>query len=127
MEFLILVGFALIMIGALVVVFHNNIVSMEKVREDVLMNQVFNIVFSEFEFARLAMPVYNRTFYLPSGIDGNVYNISIYDDVEVVINYKGREYVKFLSDDVVIVGDSFLVPGPNYLVKECVDCALLLN
>ena len=125
LEFVILIGFALLMISVLLVVFQNNLVRVQSVREEVIVDQMFNLILSEIEFAELSKPVYNRTFYLPNDIGGYSYDLFVRDGVEIVLEYMGVRHVRFLTTTKV-EGD-FSVPGRNYISKQCLDCNVSLN
>ena len=116
LEFLILIGFALILVAGLLVIFQDQVSSMSSAREDVVVDQMFNLVLSEFDFAMVSRPVYNRTFFLPRSLGGFDYNVSIIDDVEVVLEYRGVEYVRFLEEGQYSIDGDF-EKGRNILVK----------
>ena len=123
LEFLVLIGFALILISALLVVFQNRVSDMEAVREEAIVNQMFNLIFSEFEFAVMSRAVYNRTFYLPHTLGGHAYTLELVEDRDVVLSYLGKEHVRFLKEDY-FTGD-FSAPGENVIIKNSTNHILL--
>ena len=125
LEFLVLISFALILISGLLVVFQNQVSSMEAVREKALVEQMYNLVLSELDFAMMSPPVYNRTFFLPRTLGGHNYSVSIVDDVEVVLEYRGVRNVFFLASDQYNISGDFLI-GNNVIIKHS-DNMLALN
>lgn len=126
LEFSLLISFALIIVSVLIVVFNNNISDLEQKKEQVLIEQAFNLVLSEIEFAEMSLPVYERTFYLPATLGGQPYTISVQDRQDIVINYLGREYVYFLSNQTRLNG-SFSGSSGNHIYKNCTNCDIILN
>jgi hypothetical protein len=126
LEFTILIGFSLILISSMLVVFQRNIENAEKNREDVIVEQMFNLVMSEFDFAEMSKPVYDRTFYLPLEIGGRGYDLNLEDNVEIVIDYMGQKRVMFLTNNTQVYG-KFNSSGKNNIIKLCTNCTLFLN
>lgn len=127
LEFTILVGFSIILISSMLVVIQNNLEDAEQTRKEAKIEQMFNLVMSELEFAEMSKPIYERTFYLPPELGGHQYNITLYDNREVVLDYMGQRRVMFLTDNVTISGNFDVSAGTNTIKKDCENCTLILN
>ena len=126
LEFTILIGFSLILITAMLLIFQRNIETAERNREEIIVEQMFNLIMSEFDFAEMSRPVYDRTFYLPLELGGRGYSLDLRDGVEIVIDYMGRERVRFLTNNTKVDGE-FNASRINNIRKICTDCVLYLN
>lgn len=126
LEFVIIIGFALLLISALIVVFQNRIRDMQEDRDVTRINQMYNLILSEIDFAQQARPFYNRSFYLPNEIGGQTYSLHINDKVDIVLTYNGVNNVRFLSDDARVIGQ-FNVPGRNIIYKDFAGRFIYVN
>jgi hypothetical protein len=62
---------------------------------------IATLVENEIKLAKYVNDGYERTFKLPTKIDGNNYNITIVDNRELVVNYFEYEHVLFLPENVI--------------------------
>ncbi len=124
LEFLILIGFALMIMSVLIFLFSQNILDIERDRRDVIVDQFYNTLISEIELAHSARPYYERYFYLPSNLDGFEYSLEIRSDEEIVLEFKEDVYVRFL--DSMEVEGQFEVGDNNTIVKN-LDGSVELN
>jgi hypothetical protein len=67
----------------------------KKIAEDIA-----NLAYNEIETAKSVNDGYTRTFAMPTTVNGIGYTISIIDNRELVVNYLGYEYIKFLPSNV---------------------------
>ncbi|MBI1936430.1 hypothetical protein HYS31_08415 [Candidatus Woesearchaeota archaeon] len=58
---------------------------------------IANLVYTEVEIAKSVNDGYTRTFSLPQSVNGIDYSISLVGNREVIVDYLGYEYVKFLN------------------------------
>ena len=99
MEFVILITFLLLFFIITVVFIQARISEANEVKDRNHVNQLKNVIFNEIKIAK-AMPYnYTKEFYLPIYIEGSDYTINVTDGIELVINYKDKEYVYFFSQD----------------------------
>lgn len=61
---------------------------------------IAEFAYNEIEMAKSVNDGYARTFIMPQTINGVNYSISIIDSRELVVNYLGHEYVKFIPSNV---------------------------
>lgn len=61
---------------------------------------IANFAYKEIDIAKSTQDGYVRLFSMPETVNGVVYTIQIVDDRELIVNYQGYEYVKFLSSNV---------------------------
>ena len=115
-EFVILITFILIVFTVITIFVQARISEANQVKEKTYINQLKNIIFNEIKIAK-NMPVnYTKEFMLPLYIEGTSYNIDIIDGIEVIITYKDREYIYFLTQDFNEYSD--LGPGINLITKK---------
>ena len=68
----------------------------KKIAEDIA-----NLAYNEIETAEPLNDGYFRAFAMPQTVNGVEYAISIVGNRELIVNYLGNEYVKFLPPNVV--------------------------
>lgn len=115
LEFTIIIGFALLLASGFLIVFESSFSSADTDRESDIVDQFYNLILSEFEFADMSYPVYNRVFYLPQTVGGFNYSLNLIDGVELVMDYRGFEHVRFLTSASSVTGD--FQKGRNDLIK----------
>lgn len=115
LEFVILIGFALMMISVLLIVFQGNLERMNAERDEALINQMFNLVLSEISFAEISRPDYNRTFYLPINLGSQPYSLKLESKFEVVLDYAGEKRVMFLTNEPIV---GTFISGRNVIFKN---------
>ncbi len=124
-EFMILLGFTIVVAAVLIGVLETNLSSTQIQRDQQRADEVFSILMTEIEFADQTRPTFQRQFYIPFNIGGQEYDINIIDRQEVVITYNNKQYVYFLPQRVE--GD--VAVGNNLITKECFDvnCVITLQ
>jgi len=115
-EFVILITFILIVFTVITILVQSRISEANQIKNNNYAKQIKNIIFNEVKIAE-AMPVdYTKEFILPLYIEGNSYTIDIIDGTELIINYKDKEYVYFLSNN--FNSYSYIQPGINIISKK---------
>lgn len=135
LEFVLLVSFVLMAMGAFLVLTQTNLASAKVERDAELINKVMNVLNSELLFAEQSSPGYKRTFYLPVALEGTEYSISAAFDgsfirQDIVIVYNERTYIFFLPDNAIrIQNPEKLSTGETTISKVCgaFSCSLILE
>lgn len=98
-EFVVLVSFMLVVFFIFFLIIQNRIVDMSVKQDKQYLEEANNIVLSEVELAKNALPDYTRTFKLKV-FPGQEYKIQILNQNEIVTSFKKLEYVKFLQYNI---------------------------
>ena len=99
MEFVVLITFLLLLFTIIAIFVQARISEANQVKDKNYVDQLKNVIFNEVKIAK-AMPYnYTKDFTLPQYIEGSFYNINIAEGIELVINYKSKEYVYFFKQD----------------------------
>ena len=114
MEFVLLATFMLmVMLGFFAVTSSRFLEAKEegnkKVAEDIA-----NFAYREIEIAKSVNDGYIRAFSMPQTVNGVNYTLSVIDNKEIVVDYLGYEYVKFLPANVT----GNVVKGSNRVTKS---------
>jgi len=118
-EFVVLITFLLLLFTIIAIFVQARISEANQVKDKNYVDQLKNVIFNEVKIAE-AMPYnYTKAFTLPQYIEGSFYNINIADGIELVINYKSKEYVYFLNNDFNTY--SYTQPGINIISKKKYD------
>lgn len=113
-EFIVLIAFMfLVFLGFIAVITTKILESKENERQGIA-EDIAALVKNEIELAKSVTDGYNRTFNLPSKISGNMYNVEIIDNRELVVNYVDKEYVLFLQENI----QGNVNSGSNTIRKE---------
>jgi len=101
-EFILLLGFMVVVFIAFVVVIQGQIRDQQQVRQLSLYSQLADKVEREVLLAERVNPGYSREFDLPLTLDGEPYNLTLEGKDTIVIrgNYSENEYIRFLSSNV---------------------------
>jgi len=78
---------------------------------------IASLVYREIEIALSVNCGYARTFEVPQTVNGVDYNIEVVDNRELLVNYLGYEYVKFIP--TTIAGGFEVAKGLNKIENLC--------
>lgn len=119
LEFVLLLGFLIIMVTIIIVVFQ---VNREKVEEkiDIKMRDFAITVQNEIIYASEMNIGYNREFILPSAVENTAYIISIQNNTQMYLNYNNKTFYYKIPK---VNGD--LIVRKNKIVKT--ESEILLN
>lgn len=101
MEFVILVGFMLLVIVIFFSIASSRVLKAREDANGVIAEDLAKYAYREIEIAKSVNNGYIRTFSLPNKLVGNNYDIKIVDNKELIVNFLSKEHVLFLPGDVV--------------------------
>lgn len=113
MEFTVLTTFMLFIFATSFIVVQDKMTDIQDTKTDQRAEQLSNLIKSQVEIADRMYTGYQTKFTLPDHINGEDYEITIYNHTEIVVEYAGRKHIAFLQEP--IYGDFF--PGHNMLGK----------
>lgn len=113
MEFIVLASFLFLVVIGFFAVTSSNILNAKEEGNKKTTQDIAEFAYKEIETAKSVNDGYVRVFLMPRKVNGADYTIRIIDDRELVVNYLGNEYVKFLPANVS--GD--LGKGLNEILK----------
>jgi hypothetical protein len=117
LEFVLLVGFMLIVFFMFFFVIQERMVDTFKLQEQQILKEASNVIVNEFDVARFTLPDYQRTFFLPSA-GANEYSTQLKDPLELLISYNDVMVVRFLSEPVYgYIKDLLTDDGENIIYK----------
>ena len=123
-EFLILTGFMLLVFSAFFLVIKDRSAELNKNSALVEVESVAKTLQTEVAIANQVRNGYERTFELPSTINGERYEIFFAKDgmevskSEVIITSAGSEYLIYLPVNVTMMGTNYLNTGKNNITKD---------
>lgn len=131
-EFALLLSFVLLLVGGFLVAIQRNLEDAQKVRDEVVVNQLMNVLRSEILYAEQSGLGYSRTLFLPTNLDGISYNLSSdYLGREIVVNYRSKDYIfLYAGNSSRIYNESLLRPGELNISWICVnqfECGLSID
>ena len=127
-EFAILISFTLLVASVLFAVMQGNILDAQKTRDEVRVQQVMRIIENEIVLARASSigseGNYSRDFFLPMQLYGHNYEIEGDSSgpggfMDVVIRFKGEEYVYLMPETDDVLAPENLGRGVNTIRKSC--------
>lgn len=113
-EFLVLASVMFLFFLGLFAVISQQMVDMNEVRNQREVEDIIEIVKSEFQIAQTSIDGYNRIFYLPPSINGREYDMGLIDDTLVIL-YQGKRYDAFMPAE--LLPDTNVYKGANYVMK----------
>lgn len=100
LEFVVLASFMLLVIIGFFSVTSSNILQAKDEGNKKISSDITDFAYREIEIAKSLNDGYTRVFVMPQTVNGVNYSISIIDNRELMVNYLGNEYVKFLPANV---------------------------
>lgn len=100
MEFIVLASFMLVAVLGFFAVMSSKILESREDGNKKIAEDISNFAYREIEMAKGFNNGYERYFTMPSTINGAGYTINVTADRELIVNYLGNEYVRFLPSNV---------------------------
>ena len=113
-EFVVTVSFMLIVILTFFGLTSSKVLEAQEEGNKKIAEDIANLAYKEIEFAKSLNDGYIRTFSMPQTVNGADYSISVIDNRELVVNYLGFEYVKFMPGNVT----GNIAKGINIILKD---------
>ena len=113
-EFITLASFMLVAILGFLAVTSSTVLEAREEANSKIAEDIANFAYREITTAKSVNDGYKRIFTLPDTVNGVAYSISVIDNRELIINYLGHEYIKFLPSNVT----GTLVKGSNQIAKN---------
>lgn len=113
-EFVVTVSFMLLVVLIFFGLTSSEVLEAEESGNKKIAEDIANLAYQEIEFAKYLNDGYIRTFSMPQTVNGVDYSINIIDNRELVVNYLGFEYVKFIPGNVI----GNIKKDVNVLLKE---------
>lgn len=102
LEFIVLLGFLLIVFLSFTVVIQEKIREQEMANQRSLSVQLADMIEQELLLAARVAPGYSRAFLLPRVLGKQPYNVTLENGDTLVITKNGEEYLRFLSVNVTL-------------------------
>lgn len=117
-EFIIVIAFSLMFLAIFLIYFQGELRTTSLDRDRASAQQVYNLVLNEITMAEQSPARYERTFYVPTSIQGVPYSVDLIEGQDLVITLNNNQFVYFLPRPVDDGYENFGV-GDNTLVKTC--------
>lgn len=114
MEFIILASFMLLVILGFFAVTSSSVLEAREEKNKKIAEDIASIAYREIEIAKSVNDGYTKTFTIPQTVNGIDYSIRIINDRELIVNYLGFEYIKFLPSNVT----GNIVKGNNKISRN---------
>lgn len=114
-EFMFLLGFSIIIVTTIIALVGIEAEKRAFIQNEMLVQELFELVDTEINLARISPAIYTRTFFIPHLLDGREYSLSIEDNRDIVVNFNNELYVFFLNQTV----SGNLNKGENTIIKTC--------
>ena len=113
-EFIVLASFMLLVIVGFFAVASSKALDSREGANQKIAQDIAEFAYREIETAKSVNDGYARTFAMPQAINGVNYSISIIDNRELIADYLGHEYIKFLPSNVT----GNIIKGNNKISKS---------
>lgn len=119
-EFIFIISVMVFLVFLLLSIVNARITDFESTRKVKTAEEIGDIIFDQQTFIASLSDGISTEFVIPQYYNGREYEMSIIDNRELVIVYKGYEYVIYLKPDLVTpTGPVYPVPwGRNTIVKQ---------
>ncbi len=114
MEFIVLATFMLLVALGFFAVISSNLSDAKEEANKKIAQDIAEFAYREIEIAKSVNDGYVRVFTLPQTINGVSYSVNITDNRELIVNYLGNEYIKFLPSNI----SGNLTKGNNKIYKK---------
>ena len=99
-EFIILTSFMFLVIVGFFALVSSKVLEAKEQTNLKIAQDIADFAYREIEIAKSLNDGYTRHFVMPKTVNGIKYNINIIDNKELIVNYTGYEYIKFLPANV---------------------------
>lgn len=99
-EFIVLASFMFLVIVGFFAVTSSKALEAREEANKKITEDIAELAYREIETAKSVNDGYTRNFAMPTTVNGINYSINIIDNRELVVNYLGYEYIKFLPSNV---------------------------
>ena len=113
-EFIVLASFMLLVIVGFFAVTSSKVLESKEQSNIQISQDIAEFAYKEIAIAKSVNDGYTRTFAMPQTVNGVNYSITIIDNRELVVNYLGYEYIKFLPSNVT----GNISKGSNTITKK---------
>ena len=120
-EFIVLASFMVLVLLGFFAVTSSKVLEAKEEGNKKIAQDIADFAYREIEVAKSLNDGYSRFFEMPQNVNGINYSINIIDNKELVINYLGNEYIKFLPSNVT----GTFAKGNNKISKS--DGVLFIN
>ncbi|MDP3764893.1 MAG: hypothetical protein Q8R04_00115 [Nanoarchaeota archaeon] len=114
MEFIVLASFMLLVILGFFAVTSSKMLESREEGYKKTAEDIANFAYREIEIAKSVNDGYTRILEMPQAVNGINYSISVIDNRELIVNYLGYEYIKFLPSNVT----GSITKGNNKIYKN---------
>lgn len=114
-EFIILVGVMMMVFVMFFAIVGEQIMDMNEARRDKIAEDVLDTIVGEIEIAHQSADGYSRNFTLPDYVEGSPYEVSVYYNRVVVMQFQGKIFNRQLPFD--LAGVSTVYKGINQIKK----------
>ncbi len=115
-EFVVLITFMLLVFTVTAYLIQTRTAEAQNTENMKYAKQMHNLILNEVTIAETMPYNYTKNFILPFYIDGDNYTVTINEGVELVINFRSKEYVYFFNKNFDV--GSTIKPGNNVLTKK---------
>ena len=99
-EFIVLASFMVLVLLGFFAVTSSKVLEAKEEGSKKIAQDIADFAYREIEIAKSVNDGYARFFEMPQNVNGINYSIGIVDNRELVVNYLGNEYIKFLPSNV---------------------------
>ena len=114
LEFIVLASFMLLAVLGFFAVTGSRVLEAKEEGNREIAKDIADFAYREIEIAKSVNDGYTRAFNMPETVNGVDYSISIVDNRELVVNYLGYEYIRFLPSNVT----GSITKGNNKISKS---------
>ncbi|MCF7872135.1 hypothetical protein K9L97_03810 [Candidatus Woesearchaeota archaeon] len=116
-EFVILIGFGMLLLIILLNMFLQNMANVTKQKEESRSQEIFNLIKTEIDLAYSTRANYTRTFKIPTQISGSDIQVRCIDNQDILITINERTHY-FLLQNITEGCTQNLKPGSVTIKKE---------
>lgn len=114
MEFIILASFMLVVLLVFFSITSSKIIETQESNNRKIAQDIAEFAYREIEIAKSVNDGYTRVFTMPQTVNAVDYKINITGNRELIVDYMGYEFVKFLPANVT----GNITAGDNNISKE---------
>ena len=100
LEFVLIFGFFILIIIGSILIIQKQTAESQKQKTYAQLEEFGNVIRTEIQSAQSSQGEYSREFFIPETINGKDYQISLYNNSEIIIKIEDIDYVVFLDNNV---------------------------